>query len=161
VAITINATPKDPAANSWAPFEEAEVFFAEDFDSSPWDDANDEVRKKAMIAAFYRLEQERYRGERTDSLQAASMPRIGLRTRDGIDVDPNTIHVSCKRAQFELMREILRSNILKPDALKNFETLSKPGTAMTPRFKLDGQLPDAVVRELSWVRITVNRMQRA
>jgi hypothetical protein len=91
VPVTLNSTPGDPAANTFATLAYFKAFIPTRLPGVPWavaalaaGSAGDDTLSNALIAAARELKAcFRWNGVAANSGQALPFPRIGLRTRNG------------------------------------------------------------------------------
>jgi hypothetical protein len=124
--MTIVATAKDPAANSYCDQAFADAYFDSRLNSSAWA-SNGDLQEAALLTATARLEQEKYRGTRTTTTQALKVPRVGLTDDDGAPVDPDVVHLLFKQAECELALDMLnngKTDTLKGTGLEAFKSLA-------------------------------------
>jgi hypothetical protein len=108
MAIIIDSTVGGPAANSYISLAEANAFHLTSLDSVAWDDADNDQRARALLAATRLLESSlTWIGSAVSSAQALSWPRYGARTRTGYLFDPTVIPNAVKEATAELARLLL------------------------------------------------------
>src|SRR5690606_40361313 len=79
------ATPGAPNANSYVTLEEADAYVAALAGPSAraWEQLNEDAKKRALLTATRRLDQEEYAGRKASSTQALKWPRVGVRDEDG------------------------------------------------------------------------------
>ncbi len=142
--ITIDATVNTSTANSYVTLVEANAYIASRLFSTAWTGAaDDDVRSMALITATRRLDQETWRGVRTNSAQALAFGRMGIWLDESslyIDgqmyrgsVDPNTIPVPIKQACIETAVDLLTKNVdaAARDALSKFASLKIGSIGLT------------------------------
>lgn len=146
--ITINATPGDPAANSFATRDEINAILAEriPFDP-PWETTGDEAARK-IITARYLIEREFggrkrlvrpktgnpyyvigrvWTGTIASDTQSLSWPRIGMVDRYGREIDSDDIPYDLKLAQAEIAGQLHTDRTLDNDIVAQGITKIKAG----------------------------------
>ncbi len=87
MAITIDTTIGGASSNSYATEEEFAAFAGTDLDGAAvYAAADDEDRKRALVMAARRLDQERWRGARVTTTQKLAHPRSFLPKVDGANL---------------------------------------------------------------------------
>ena len=108
MALTINSTAKDAAANSYISLADANYFFSTKFkESAPWLALTNDQRAQLLIEATRILETYVYGGARTTTTQALSWPRSNLVSREGTIVNSQTIPKLLEAAQCEMAAWLL------------------------------------------------------
>ena len=108
MALTINSTAKDAAANSYISLSDADYFFSTKFKSSaPWAALTSDQKAQLLIEATRILETYIYGGTRTTTTQALSWPRSNLVSREGTIVNSQTIPKLLEAAQCEMAAWLL------------------------------------------------------
>lgn len=98
------ADPGAPDANSYATLDEAAAYVAALAGPAAraWEALDDDAKKRSLLTATIRLDQEGYAGRKASPTQALKWPRVGARDEDGrpypVDVVPGVV----KDAQIEL-----------------------------------------------------------
>lgn len=146
--ITINATPGDPAANSFATRDEINAILAEriPFDP-PWETTGNEAARK-IITARYLIEREFggrkrlvrpktgnpyyvigrvWTGTIASDTQSLSWPRIGMVDRYGREIDSDDIPYDLKLAQAEIAGQLHTDRTLDNDIVTQGITKIKAG----------------------------------
>lgn len=96
--------PGSSDANSYATLDEAEAYVSALAGPAAraWEALDDDAKKRSLLTATIRLDQEGYAGRKASPTQALKWPRVGARDEDGrpypVDVVPGVV----KDAQIEL-----------------------------------------------------------
>lgn len=141
MAATIDATVGGAAANSYVTELEFSAWAETRQPSTAFDSATADERVRSLISATRRIDQERFRGERTGADQALQFPR------DGSDEIPARV----KNAQMELAYQIL-SGAFTPDdsGLEGFLNVKVGPLDVTPNHgRRAGVLIESVRRDLA------------
>lgn len=152
MAVTIEATAKSATANSFVTLAEATTHFEARLNVTDWTGAaDDDIRNRALVTAALRLDQEEYKGLKSDADQALKWPRDGLYDEDGNSVDSDTVPQRIKDAQCELALFMLAEDLLADSGLEAFENVKVGPLDVTPRhMRVAGELPANVRREVRW-----------
>lgn len=166
MSIELDATPQGASANSYVTLGEANDYFAARTPSGDWDEASEEERKRALVSATVRIDQEDFDGHRTKSEQALRWPRAWIVDPDGWSIQSDEIPERVKRAQMEMAYALLSdSDLLAETGLDAFTAASVGPVSVTmDRAHRPGRLPEQVRRELApWLRTTTTnfRVERA
>lgn len=146
----LDATPGGPDANSYLTVDQATAYFAGRTHSSAWGGADPADQERALITATRRLDQEDYRGSKTEYEQALKWPRRGACDSDGFTYDSDEVPRPVKDATCELALLLIESDALKQSKLTNFAHIKIGPLDITPRQpQVSGALPAQVVRLLS------------
>lgn len=89
--LVLNASPGDPAANSYATLEQGRAYHEGRGHNDQWKSATEDQQAQALVWATRLLDQENLRGEKTFFHGALRFPRSGLVNRDGHNVDSRVI----------------------------------------------------------------------
>lgn len=147
--MAIDATVGGSAANSYVTMEAADDFFDTRINGGDWGAAGETVREAALVTAAHRLDQEAFRGTRSDSDQALAWPRYGVTDADGRTIDSDTIPTDIKRAQMELAFAMIEGDLLADTGLEAVKNVRIGSLDVTPRHRTAGALPAHVQRYLS------------
>lgn len=120
----INATPGDPAANSYLTLAEAQAYFDGRLSIAGWDDADDQNVLLVMATrtldklltpyktlfreggvAYYRIRPE-WTGAAATTTQKLAWPRTGMFDQNGNAIDPTVIPNDLKNAVAELAGQL-------------------------------------------------------
>jgi len=149
---TLDATVGGASANSYATVAEADSYFDERLNSSDWDNASADNKKRALIMATRRLDQEPFEGVKTDldpEDQALEWPRSGASGPNGHVFDNDELPTRLKHATFELGLVILGGDFLADSGLEGFEKVEVGPLSVTPRHQQRAaELPETVKRLL-------------
>lgn len=98
------ATPGAPDANSYVTLEEADEYVAGLAGPSAraWERLDEDAKKRALLTATRRLDQEDYAGRKASNAQALKWPRVGVRDEDGRTYPSDVVPEVVKNAQVEL-----------------------------------------------------------
>src|SRR5690606_14902 len=98
------ATPGAPNANSYVTLAEADAYVAALAGPSAraWEQLDDDAKKRALLTATRRLDQEEYAGRKASSTQALKWPRVGVKDEDGRPYPSDVIPEPIKAAQIEI-----------------------------------------------------------
>lgn len=151
--MAIDKTVGGVSANSYVDADDADAFFADALDASAWTDAGSvspSRQEPALIAAALRLNQEAYRGTKTDADQALAFPRDSIEDEDGNEIGNAVIPERVKRAQMKLALAMLRTtDFLQDTGLEGFRRASVGPLSVEPNpARSAGTLPADVRREL-------------
>lgn len=113
MALTIDATVGGANSNSYVTLLEANNYFEARLYSDTWNNAQDDVKNRALVMATRRIGQETFYGDRATDTQKLPFPRINIGRLDGVELD-NTIPDILKEAQFELAIHLLTVDMSKP-----------------------------------------------
>lgn len=80
----IDTTIGGASANSYTSMDEAEAYLDSRLNSTAWDDAGADDRKRALLMAAQRLDRENWLGSRVNSTQRLAWPRVGARKVDSV-----------------------------------------------------------------------------
>lgn len=75
MAVPLNATPMDPAANAYLTVAETDTLLHQRLGAGAWTTADPETKARAIITATHWLDQYVYLGEPTTATQALQWPR--------------------------------------------------------------------------------------
>ncbi len=125
MAITLIATPKATDANTYATEAESDAYHETHLYATEWDDAVTE-RKKAALVWSTRLLDDTYQfvGWRTTITQKLSWPRVGVWTRDNLEVDSDLIPEFLVNAVSELARKLLEADRTADPETKGFSEIT-------------------------------------
>src|SRR5690606_31374425 len=98
------ATPGAPDANSYVTLEEADEYVAGLAGPSAraWEQLDTDAKRRALLTATRRLDQEDYAGRKASNAQALKWPRVGVRDEDGRVYPSDVVPEVVKNAQVEL-----------------------------------------------------------
>jgi len=85
MAVVLNATVGGPNSNSYLLLNEAQAIVDAlmlNEEVLTWDDADEDVQNRALVTATWRIDRERFFGNRSTNTQALQWPRIGVRKPD-------------------------------------------------------------------------------
>lgn len=107
--IVLNATPGDPAANTYALLTEAETYHATRGFNSKWTSATDGAKNIVLAWATKLLDQQVWKGVKAIKTGALRWPQIGQVDRDFLIVDgtsiPQFLKEACAEWAFYLLVE--------------------------------------------------------
>lgn len=99
--LTLVETPGSASANTYGTLAEAEAYFAERLGSSAWTAIiDDEIKKRALITAARKIDQQLFRGRKPSAGQALQWPRAQAYS-SGFTLDSTEVPTFVKQAQFE------------------------------------------------------------
>lgn len=101
MTLVLNATPSDPAANSYATVAQAVAYAEGRLNTDDFIGLSVAEQERALVDATMRIDQWDYDGTASTSTQALKWPRLGLSTADGYDVDGTVIPVFVRYACIE------------------------------------------------------------
>lgn len=113
MAVVVNATVGDPAANSFATLLEGDVYHEAHPTPEAWDDATADEQARALVTATRMIVQKlsgRWRGYAATETQALPFPRFGVYTRNDYPMPTNIVPEDLKVATIELARLLLEGN---------------------------------------------------
>lgn len=115
--MSLDTTPGSATGNSYATLAEFKTYAAARFPAVTWfGTATDPQLEQMLIAACRELNAcFDWTGRATDSVQALSWPRVGMRNRNGFTIDSsgaNSIPVDLKNAQCEFALQLGASDRL-------------------------------------------------
>lgn len=119
--ITLVETVGSVSANTYATLAEANLYAEARVNSGVWiDDADDELRKSALVQAARLLDRSfRWNGVAASETQARMFPRVGLLTATGFALSSLINPTELKEAQIEwAIRLVIDSSILDDNDLK-------------------------------------------
>ena len=149
--VEIVATAKSETANSYVTLEAADVYFAARLNVTDWTGAETDDKNRALVTATLRLDQEEYKGLKSDADQALKWPRDNIYDEDGNSVDSDAVPQRIKDAQCELALFMLAEDLLADSGLEAFENVKVGPLDVTPRhMRVAGELPANVRREIRW-----------
>src|SRR5690606_32459077 len=98
------ATPGAPNANSYVTLAEADAYVAALAGPSAraWEQLDEDAKKRALLTATRRLDQEDYAGRKASPDQALKWPRVGAKDEDGRTYQSDVVPEVVKNAQVEL-----------------------------------------------------------
>src|SRR3954466_11507226 len=99
--VTLDATPKGAASNSYATRAEAIAYFDGRLNATAWP-SDVALMDQALVAATSRLEAEEYYGTRTEPNQRLKWPRLDVPNDAGYFYDSNVVPRYVKEAQYEV-----------------------------------------------------------
>ncbi len=151
---TLDATLGGADANSYQTRVEAADFFSNHLYATEWSSADNTRKDNSLIRACLRLEQETYKGSKTNTEQRLKHPRAYVEDDEGNWYDQDEIIRAMKEAQCELALYYLKQN---PDdavdpALKQFKRLhiaNAINLEMRDQLPATDALPDHVLRMIS------------
>lgn len=167
---TLTATIGSTSANSYVTVAQADTYFDERLNATPWTGASTDDKERALIMATRRLDQEKFQGIKVAESQALDWPRYWATDDDGEEYESNEIPQPIKDATCELALRLLvdkgkSKDTLADTGLEEFET-AKIGPMDVTRDKAyeAGQLPKNVARLIDHIMVTAGmsaRMTRA
>lgn len=173
--VTLVATVGGATSNSYAEVSEADAYFDGRQNVSAWTRASEDQKKRALILATARIDQEEFVGTLVSPLtgtsagttQALRWPRQGATNEEGWDYLTTVIPEPVKKATYELALEILGGGVSLTDTgLEGFEDVKLGPLSVTPRHsRRAGSLPEQVSRYLASLLTTPSgitfRIERA
>ena len=112
MAVTLDATPGSPTANSYTTLAEANAYHDSVLFHDAWTD-NADLQVNALITATRLLDENAvWSGWRTNVGQALGHPRSGMTDRDGYLIVSTAVHVAVKHATAELARLLIIANTM-------------------------------------------------
>jgi hypothetical protein len=122
--------------NSFVDVTEADAYFAAHLKSETWADVED--KDSALITAFQRLDQERYKSD------------LDFTDSDGaLVVDADLVPDRMKRAQYKLALIMAGSDLLTDTGLEGFASVQIGPLSIVPKARVAGLLPADVRREIA------------
>ena len=85
MAVTLNAVVGGASSNTYLLLSDAQGIIDSlmlNEEVTTWDDAEEDVQNRALVTAAWRLDRERFFGNRTSTAQALQWPRVGVRKPD-------------------------------------------------------------------------------
>lgn len=153
MAVSLVATVKGTASNSYVTLAEANAYFTNrPGESATWDaETDDEVKSAALIRATGRLEQEQWQGYRSLEEQSLAWPRFETYDRDGWVYDSDLIPEPVKVATYKLAASIMAGSVTAADTgLEGFQEVVVGPLKVVPRHvQVAGELPEDVIREIA------------
>lgn len=108
--LAIVATPGASNANSYISEAEANAYHESVVDSSVWDDADPDVRRRALVSATRALDNQiQWVGRAVSANQSLAWPRYNAVTRQGFLFANDIIPPELKDATAELARRLIES----------------------------------------------------
>lgn len=156
--VTLDATVGGSSSNTYATLEEADAYFDARLYASAWTSLTGtdgiETKKKALIAAAQRNDQEPLDGARAALGQRLEWPRTGVTDRSGYSVASTAIPEDIKIAQYETALFLLTTakDPAVVDPLANFAAIKigEIGITLRPTApRTADTLPDPVLRLLA------------
>lgn len=96
------ATAGLSTSNSYISVSAADTYFTERLQATAWTGEDTDDKERALIMATRRIDQEEFKGTKTDTGQALKFPRTDTFDDDGEEYATNTIPVEVERATCEL-----------------------------------------------------------
>lgn len=119
MAVTLDASPASPTANSFATVEFADSYNESHLYGASWVAVDAETKKKALITAtrliVEHMQSIGWRGHPTTLGQALPIPRSGLYNRNGQPLDPTLVPIELAQATSEYGRRLVDSGAM-PDS---------------------------------------------
>ena len=107
--VVIVADPGAPNANSYATEAEANAYHETVIDSAAWDDADSDMKRRALVSATRALDtQVQWIGRALSGVQSLGWPRYNAVTRNGYIISA-VIPAEVKNATAELARRLIAS----------------------------------------------------
>lgn len=151
--ITIDATVGGANSNSYSTLADADTYFNERVGNSSWNGSDDQ-KKRALITATQRLDQEAYEGLKVSEGQALKWPRYWADDEDEVEYAEDAIPRIIKYATYELalqyhIDDVASKVSLLDTGLEEFDEAEVGPMKMkrSKRFSA-GQLPATVKRLL-------------
>lgn len=119
----LNTTPKSPSADSYASLAEATAYHAARLHNAEWAAADVATQEAAMRWAAKLLDQEKWKGTRTDEAQALRWPRAWVEDVDGYGIDSDVVPRFLKEAQSELAFLLLKADRTADSGTEGFSRL--------------------------------------
>ena len=153
--MAFNATPGDPAANSYIDVATATAWFSDRILYHPeWAAASLAQQEAALIQATERIDMQRFVGYLSTPSQRLKWPRAWVTNEDGYWYDSTTVPRIVQDATCELAILILKGDYLAETKLRNINLLKIGSLQITPRQpQTSGKLPAQVTRLLYRVMI--------
>lgn len=153
MALVVNATPGDAAANSYATVAAGDTYHEAHLYGSVWDDASTDEKGRALVTATRVIDTWfDWIGEVATEAQALRWPRLDAYDPDGRLLSDTEIPAAIRDATIELARNLLASN-READSEVETQGIERIKTgAVEIQFRagvLAKPLPDAVVSMLS------------
>lgn len=152
MAATIDATVGGSTANSYVTLAEADAFFEEQPLSTAWDDATDDQKNRALIAATRRLDQEVYVGSPASPLTGTSggTTQALQWPRSGAGYLTTVIPAPIKHATMKLAYSLIDdAELLQDSGLEGFDRAKVGPIEVEVRHAQEsGALPADVQREI-------------
>jgi len=173
--ITITTTVGGATSNSYVSVSDADTYFESRLNTSAW--TGDDDKKKALVMAAKRLQDEQWRGSRVDDTQALAWPRYDVEKYDNAGsgygsyptyYDTDEIPQPVKDAQCELALFYLQNTAAEDEANQAIvEEAAFDSNAVRVKYAnagqsraQSGQLPLRVARLLQGL-VRGNRLVRA
>lgn len=116
--MALNATLGASDANSYATSEEADLYFADRMHSSSWEALTKATKDQLMVTSSRMLDWHvKWKGIKTDTVQAMQHPREGMIRPDGTEVGSGVLAPEVKIATYELAFMNISSDRLADDPL--------------------------------------------
>ena len=159
MALVLNATPGDAAANVYCTALEADTYHDSHVSGADWFTYDPPTQEKALVHATRLLDDYvEWEGNKTSRTQALRWPRTGVEERDGsgsyydtltaaYTIDPTIIPAWLKNATAELARWLLASDRTKESDVLEYTSLSIGSLSLTKDASAAGTkevIPDAV-----------------
>lgn len=127
--VTLDATVGGANSNAYGDETEGDTHFAGRLNALPWTSLTGaegiDQKRRALISATARLEQEPWDGYVTSLTQRLAFPRAGLEDHNGHTIDHTIIPRFAKEAMFETALDLLSkaSDVGAPDPLAKFSAI--------------------------------------
>jgi hypothetical protein len=105
MALVINATPRDPAANSYLTVDEATAILAGRFGNDAWVSADPDVQAQALVQATEDIDTNRFRNYKSTWTQSLQFPRF-LQDQPIDQIPPEIKRATAAQALFVLQNQV-------------------------------------------------------
>jgi hypothetical protein len=119
MVLVLSATVGGASSNSYLTLSEAQAIIDSlmlNEEVTTWDDADVDVQNRALVTAAWRIDRERFFGNRTSNTQALQWPRVGVRKPDQYQPVYQAGYAFSIRADYYADDEI-------PDEVKKAQTI--------------------------------------
>ncbi len=147
----IDAEVGGATANSFVTLAEAEAYFAERPDASPWAAADGMTKERALLMAARMLERLRWHGARATATQALGWPRAGAPGAEEGAVPRVIKDAQCEEALAWLRPELVHRRRLRAAGVTTAE-IDGAREAYSPPATDELLSPDARMLLTGWVR---------
>jgi len=128
--VPFNSSAGDPAANSYPSVAEADAYNATSLDAATWTAFVQAEKENRLILATMLIDRmpQCWTGAAATAAQALGWPRIGMKTRNGFDIDATVVPIDLKNAVSEFARIIKVDTTDSNDVVNQRITSVKAGS---------------------------------
>jgi len=153
MAVVLNVTAADPAANAYCTLAAADAYVAGHIASARWDAASADERHRAIVTATALLDSTfAWMGDPTTYEQKLQWPRTGCVSKTGDELADDAIPEAVQDATAELARQLLASDRTADNDAEAAGLTSLSAAGISLHFQSGATskpIPDAVTRMLA------------